>query len=300
MRSIMKSGVLFLLIPCVVGALALSVSSAGADSRTYQRKMIQGYAVTGHNHILGKPYFTWGEPYGPFNFPTMGIYNEGGGAPLPIDEDTPPDAILATAVDPRLLLVTGKSADYVVPTDWINVPLRDVPVNTDFAFVNTQKLPGVEDAEPLQVAQAEPSQPLTLGQWMAATGVANIVCRGDMATVELKLRNLIPNRMYAVWATLGLPKDGSASTFFPIPLGGAPNVLVTDGDGDAAYERKVNFCPLDADSTNRPLLTINVQYHGNHQNYGAVPEPAFIDGNWLGLITFNHVQFPINVELLEQ
>ena len=113
------------------------------------------------------------------------------------------------------------------------------------------------------------------------------------------MKSLIPNRMYSVWATPGLPRDGSATSFFPIPLGGVPNMLITDEDGDATYERSIKFCPFDTESTNRTLLTINVQYHANHQNYGAVPEPAFIDGNWLGIITFNHIQFPINVELLD-
>jgi hypothetical protein len=30
-----------------------------------------------------------------------------------------------------------------------------------------------------------------------------------------------------------------------------------------------------------------------------VVAPGFIDGNWPGLITFSHVVFPVNVELLD-
>lgn len=309
-----KENLMFLRTVCMTAALALPVSicaeslslpehkpsAVGSErgSKNFRRMVVQGYAVTGHNNILGRPYFSWGEPYGAFNFPTVGVYNETGEKPLPIDGNTASDAVLATAIDPGLLFVSGKGPDYVVPREWINVPLRSVPVNTDFAFVDKEVLPGEGAASPLELAQAEPSDALTLGRWMAAGGLAKITCRGDMATVDLSLNRLTPNRMYSVWATLGLPRDGSASTFFPIPLGGAPNILITDVQGDAEYRRKINFCPLDTRSTNRPLLTINVQYHANHQNYGAVPEPAFIDGYWLGLITFNHVQFPVNVELL--
>jgi hypothetical protein len=130
---------------------------------------------------------------------------------------------------------------------------------------------------------------------MRASGLAKIVCEDDHASVELQMRSLLPNRMYSVWATLGLPRDGSSPYFFPLPLGGTPNMFITDKEGDAVFKRYIKFCPLDPESTNRPLLLINVQFHANHQNYGAVPEPSFVPGFWLGLVTFSQMQFPINV-----
>lgn len=308
-KNSLKTMLSIVALSSAAGLLPLATSHAVAASNAEdgitqsrdgykKKKILKGYAVTGFNSILGKPFYNWGEPFGPFNFSTMGVYNASGAASLPLNHSTPGSAVLATYVDPTFLIVTNANPEDVDP-NWINVPLRDVPVNTDFGFVNTETLKGTLDTMPLEVAQAEPSNDITLEQWMAAEGNGNIYCEGESATIKLKMTNLIPNRMYSIFGSLGLPKDGSATTFFPIPLGGTPNMVVTDEDGDATYRRQIGFCPLNPESTNRELLTINVQYHANHQNYGAVPEPGFVDGLWQGIITFNHLQFPVNVELLD-
>lgn len=260
-------------------------------------RVIRGYAVTGSNVVMGKPLFSWGPPYGPFTLTHLGIYNPAGPNPLPINENTSPSAVLATYVDPNVLLVGGAKPEDVRP-EWINVPLRKIPVNTDFAFVVKRPLLGALSTPPLVPSQVESAGEITLSQWLKARGVVKITCRGDQATVNLALRDFLPNREYTVWATLGLPSDGTAQTFFPIPLGGTPNILITNKNGDADFRRVIRACPLVPDTTNRPLLTINVQFHGNHQSYGGVPEPAFIHGWWPGVVTFTQMQFPVNVELL--
>ena len=272
-------------------------NNTNSESTSIKKKIINGVAITGLNDVKGKPFYDWGQPFGAFGFPTIGVYNEFGNDSIPIDENTVGSAILASYIDPRFLIVTGATKEDVKP-EWVNVPLRNIPVNTDFAFVKKESLKGVMSTEPLELAQTEPSNHITLEQWMDASGVATILCRNTAALVKIRMKNLIPNRMYSVFGTLGLPRDGSATSFFPIPLGGSPNIFVTDVNGDAFYKREMNFCPFEKESTNRTLLTINVQYHADHQNYGAVPEPGFINGLWQGVITFNHVQFPVNVSLL--
>lgn len=267
-------------------------------------RVLQGVTVTGQNDVRGKPFFTWGPPYGPFHFPTVGVYNPNGTEPLHIDENTPDSAILSTIVDPTFLIVAGATPADVDPS-WVNVPLRDIPVNTDFFFVLNKALPGTLEAPlPIQQSQSDPAGPITLGQWMQARGTAHIVCEGEGANVRLDLKHLLPNRMYDVWATLGLPKGSDPNDpnplhrFFPIPLGGVPNVFVTDKHGNAEFKRWIKLCPFKPESTDRPVLTINVQWHGNQENYGGVTEPGFIHGQWLGVITFNAIQFPVNVQLL--
>lgn len=265
-------------------------------------KRIRGVAVTGVNSVLGKPFFSWGEPFGAsFNFPTMGALNRSGPSPLPLNANTPKSTILVTWIDRVFLALFNKPPDYVINPAWLNVPLRDVPVNVDFALMQTAPLRGVREAEPLELAQAEPANDITLGQWLKGGGVATIDCSGGAAEVRLRMSNLIPNRMYSVWATMGAPTPpGSpAPNAFPIPLGGAPNTFMTDENGDAAFKRWIKFCPLDAQSSGSPLLFIDVHFNSKHQTYGAVVAPGFIDGNWPGIITFSHVVFPVNVELLD-
>jgi hypothetical protein len=273
-----------------------------AQSPDRKVKRIRGVAVTGVNSILGKPFFSWGEPFGAsFNFPTMGALNRSGPQPLPLNENTPQSSILVSWIDRTFLALFNKPPDYVLNPAWLNVPLRDVPVNVDFAFMQTAPLRGVREAEPLELAQAEPANDITLGQWLQASGAATIECAGEGANIKLRMSRLIPNRMYTVWATMGAPTPpGSpAPNAFPIPLGGAPNTFMTDENGDGTFKRWVKFCPLDPQSGGSPLLFIDVQFNSKHQTYGAVVAPGFIDGNWPGLITFSHVVFPVNVELLD-
>jgi hypothetical protein len=315
LRRFVRAAVLAL-VPVALATQAGSVAARDAEQqgfhnehrrhshhwwrRHHRSKVIRGITVTGVNDVRGQPAFSWGPPYGTFGFPTLGVRNENGPEPLPIDSSTPDSAVLATYIDPEFLVVSGARPEDVKP-EWVNVPLFDVPINVDFNFVQYAPLPSVLNSTPIRPAQVEPgTNPITMGKWMDASGIAKISCKGDRATVKLRLRDLIPRRMYTVWATLGLPSDGSAETFFPIPLGGVPNILMSELDGSGEYEREIKFCPLKPRSTLRPLLTINVQFHATAQNFGGVPEPGFLPGWWQGVITFNQVVFPVNAEPLRR
>jgi len=288
-----------LVTAALAGDTGASQNGGHSDRRV---KHFRAVVVTGVNSALGEPVFSWGEPFGAaFNFPTMGAFNKEGPNPLPLDASTPASAVLASYIDPVFLALFGKPPDYVLNPQWLNVPIRQTPINVDFSLAKKQPLPGVRDAQPLDLAQAEPANAITLGEWMRGRGNASISCAGDGAEVQLRMRGLIPNRMYSVWATMGVPPQPGQQTpnAFPIPIGGTPNIFVTDREGDASFERWIKFCPLDAHATDNPLLFIDVQLNANDQTYGAVISPGFIDGNWPGIITFSHVVFPINVQLLK-
>ena len=261
-------------------------------------KRIRGYAVTGHNDILGEPFYDWGPPFGSFGFFTVGIYNEFGPEPLSLSRNVSRSALVSTALDPNLLASTGVTPAEVDPA-WINVPLRDVPIQ--YSFGKTKQFPGISSANSSEKAQSEPTNPITIAQWMKASGTAKIACTKSGSTIKLRMENLIPNRMYGVWATLGMSASGDPEVFPSIPIGGTPNLFITDEDGDAVFKRSMQFCPLAPDSTDRPLLVINVQYHSNHQNYGGINGPPLekIEGGyWIGTVIHNHLQFPVNVTLL--
>jgi hypothetical protein len=133
---------------------------------------------------------------------------------------------------------------------------------------------------------------------MQARGWATVDCSGAGADIRLRMKSLIPNRAYTVWAGMGIPSPSSvAPAVLPIPLGGAPSVFMTDENGDGTFKRWMNFCPFDTQPTESPLLFIDVHFVANHQTYGAAIAPGFVDGNWPGIITFSHVVFPISVEV---
>lgn len=279
-----------LVFPGVLLSVSASVFSMGDDDYTPKTRLIKAVVATGFNDVLGEPAFDLGEPFGLFSFTSMGLYNEFGDEPIFLSPDASMDARLATAVDPNFLALAGKTRDDVDPS-LENILLRDVPVNTDFSFINREPLRSISEADPQEVAQSEPSDDLTLGQWMEASGLTKITCHSkDRATLKIKTDSLVPNRLYSVWATLG----GEFLSSYPI--GGAPTAFMTDHNGDGFFKRELNFCPFDLDAAPRPVLVINVVYYSSHQNFGAVPEPVFVDGFWLGTVTHNHLQFPINVE----
>jgi hypothetical protein len=272
--------------------------------RSHERiKHIRGVTVTGVNSVRGKPFFDWGPPFGTFNFPSIFVYNEGGTEPLRIDEHTPDSAILATGISDEYLLIRGETWDVVKP-EWLNVPLRKWPILIDFGNVRRLELRGLNEADPLELSQSEPANDITLGQWMKASGHLTLTCSKRQANVKLRMKNLIPNRTYSVWATASLPDTvpGEPGRYAStLPIGGTPNVFVTDGNGDAAFERAIKFCPYDTQLPaggipTIPVLNIEVLYHGDHQTYGAIPAPGLM----LGLVTFSHVVFPIDVKLLDQ
>jgi hypothetical protein len=268
----------------------------GNRHRDRRVKYIRGVTVTGTNSVRGRPFFDWGGTYGTFNFPTTFIYNENGAQPLLIDEATPDSAVLATGVSPEYLLIRGDSPDVVKPES-INVPLRKVPVNIDFdpSLAKKRPLRGLLEADPLELSQAEPAADITLGQWMKASGVAAIECSGDGANIRLRMKNLIPNRIYSVWATMALAEPASGNVSSTLPVGGTPSIFMTDPSGDATYQRHIKFCPLDTQSGLSPMLDIELLYHANHSTYGAIPAPGLM----LGLLTFPHIVFPVNVALLD-
>lgn len=281
-----------------------SLSHRGA----YKWLVVRSIVATGLNDSLGVPPFDLGPPFGKFKFAMVGAHNPGATKPLPVTPDTPDSALLTTIVHPGFLQIARKTeAD--IPPGAENIPLASVPINVDFASVATAgpgrraPLKGVMSAGPIDVAQAEPADPLTLGRWKKGHGILKIVCESTTrATLRMVVRSLRPVRIYGIGATMGgifsLPQE--QWTLAPFTIGGVPHIFVTDEHGDGSIERDINFCPLDPPSMERPLLVMNLLQYSRHQNYGAVPEPVFVNGLFLGLVTHNHLQFPVNVEFSDE
>jgi hypothetical protein len=282
-----------------------AVGANEIERGAWKSLVVRSIVATGLNDSVGRPPFNLGSPFGSFSFAMMGAYKPGASEPLPITPNTPDSALLATIAHPNFLLIAGKTAADIPPGSQ-NIPFRDVPVNVDFASIATVgpgmhiPLKGVMSAGPQDVAQAEPADPITLGQWKKGRGILKIVCQSTkQATLKMAVRNLLPHRMYGIGATMGgvhgLPED--QKRLAPFTIGGVPHVFITDEHGNGEIERLINFCPLDPPSMERPLLVMNLLFYSRHQNYGAVPEPVFVNGLWLGMVTHNHLQFPVNVQL---
>jgi hypothetical protein len=273
-------------------AIAQSDAAHGDAIAATRVAAIDGRVVTGFNSYLGQPVVNYAPPVGTLSFEMLAEFNVFGGAPIPLRADTAKSKLLATFVSPAVLQAMGLTPDDVNPAS-INLPLRQVAPNLTADGLTRGSVPGLAMAQQVQVSQAEPSYPITLAEWERAGGSAKIVCGDDGASIELTLASLIPNRLYTAWAVFG----GTAIT--GIPLGGLPNVVVTDEWGDATLRRRLNFCPIDLKPGERPLLAIEVVLHGDHQSYGAVPDLGLAGRElslFAGTIRWAHLDFPITTQ----
>jgi hypothetical protein len=249
--------------------------------------VLRAHAASGTNRFLGQPISDFSFGFGTAGFSNVGVFNASGNQPLPLDSQAFSSSILATSVDPGFLALFGKTSADVNP-NLVNVPLRSVAVNADLAGVNRVSTVGIGSAAQTQPSQAEPARTVTLGDWVRARGSAAIECENHAAIVQLEFSGLLPNRIYSVWGIFGGP-----SGLFPFPLGGVPNIFVTDRSGRASFERQLNFCPQRTAANESPLLAIDVVFHSDNQIYGLVPEPD-LAGFFTGTVTNTQLEFLVN------
>ena len=260
-----------------------------ASQRTV--RSVRGVAVTGLNQRLGEPLRDFGPPLGPFGFATAAAFNPTGGEPLPLTPSTPADTLLATTADPAVLAIFGVDPDEIDPSV-LNIPLREVPVNVDPGGEVRIPLDGAFAVPPLTPHQAAPVDPITVGDWLRAEGEAQILCGDGAAVARLRMRNLIPNRLYTVWAAFATPAGPR-----PIPFGGVPNTFSTDERGSARFVRSLQYCPFEPTSDGGLLLSLIAVLHSDHQVYAV--EPALPRaGLPPGVVAHAHLEFGLAGEPL--
>lgn len=237
--------------------------------------------ATGLNRSKGVPLYKFELPNGAVvtpGFDALGEYDPDPAATnsIPLDPLTPDNTILASFLDPKAFF-----AGQPVNPALLNVLLRDVQTWTNFApafnlstrstppaHLDAPVFPGVSQAEP------NPEEDVTMGEWFEAKGKMRIKCNVKGNSVKIKLRGLLPNRLYTVWALWFVP--GPNPAIFPQPLGGVPNVYVTDRNGRATFKRNLNFCPPEAAQApfdGKILVELATHLHSDHIAYGGIPSP---------------------------
>ena len=267
-----KAGLTLLLLATLVVTLVGCSSAAAGDAQKFEAEV-----TTGVNRLYGQPLLEFGFMPTPFKekfeFEMMGVINPDGPNPRPLTSSTPDSAVLASLVDAQgvgLPQAIFQSADLTMG----NVPLRDI--QTWVLPPNLKKraaLPPYLAGPVTGPTQAEPSGSGTKGDWFKASGALIIDCGPEGNSVRANVKALIPNRLYTVWA---LWLDLSGPKMIPVPLGGTPNVIITDKQGDGTLERDLNFCPVDAaleGVDGKRLAEIGVHLHSDHAAYGPVPAP---------------------------
>ncbi len=287
--------------------IGATLTTAHADSDIERHditRVIKAEIATGPNMYLDRPIRDHGTvqgiPMGTLGFAELGEYNPGMDEALPLTQDTPDNAILATFLDPNFVSFIGFDPNDLNP-DVLNVPLQKVATLSQrigangLPLVERTQLPAMHDSLPFQPSIAGPNKEITLGDWKKATGKAIIKCDEDTHSIELRMKHLIPNRVYSVWSA-------NASSYigpFNQPLAGAPSAVTTDEKGNARFQRELNFCPLEADEISKTqMMWIMVVLHTDHMAYGGVFAPNS-DSLFGGTVAHVHLHFPLLGSLLE-
>jgi len=255
---------LFLGVSCVTG-----VSFAGEKNNKVKKSVIRAEVVTGLNISKGEVLYDLGGDLGGANFDFVFAHEPDMLEASVITQDTDENVLLATGYDPDFANLLGLDVS-TVPSDALNVPLRDVPITVDpFAGTRIKLDPISSDNFNLGPALSSPSTPITLRDWYKAQGLAKVKCIGNTASVTMAFKGLVPNGLYTLWGIFGTDAndDGAIDGVAAIPFGGVPNVMTASSRGRSVFERILPFCPDESVD----LLLVDVVYHADGAANGGQP-----------------------------
>jgi hypothetical protein len=114
---------------------------------------------------------------------------------------------------------------------------------------------------------------LSLRDWRAAEGSAEVHCRDGQATVNARFTNLVPNATYSLWyAFVPSPPTVPFTGALDLPLGardGSQSVLHSDAAGNAEYH--ASFTPCLQASGEQLMAMLGLAWHSDGQTYGSSP-----------------------------
>ena len=279
---ISTKNVLFLII-------ALSFVNQLSAKEKGSVKYIRGEAATGFNQKLGEALWDFGELGSPTIVTSFG-YNPDSNEPDNLTKDTPRNTLIATGADLAFYDAIGVTPD----EKYINIPLREFPIIINDKAERATLKSILETSEEYENSLSVPAYPVTLRKWLKVKSLAKVKCRKNgTSTISLYFNGLIPNGIYTVWGIFAIDddNDGNFDTVVPKALGGVPNALIPNKRGRAEFQRKLNFCPLDAESG---LKVVDIAYHIDGNVFGAASDLS--TQNFPGLLAApTHVEFPFNV-----
>lgn len=264
------------LVMIALSSMFFSVNVIADDEWEYedgtQVRVIEATAATGMNRLFGQPIARFPEPLATFGFTTIGAFNPGSNRPAPLTNESPDSTLITNFVDIEFVeFFFLQPIDPVLLAN-INIPMRQLPVANDVGGANTRILPGTLETDQMTLSQAEPSAPITLGDWLKARGTLTITCPVDgPARVHASMTGLIPNRFFTFLEWFR-PAPGSPFVLVPGIFGGIPGTVASDEDGNAEYSAILNICPpMSVDDTDHRLMNVVLVLQTDHQSYGGTP-----------------------------
>ena len=129
------------------------------------------------------------------------------------------------------------------------------------------------DASKLGPYAAGAQLDFTLGEWLAASGTADLTCDGTKGTLRAEFQNLVPEGLYTMWNFFAGQQLAKFHTY-DLPVGapdGSESVFVADAKGNAVYE--VSFEPCLQGTTPQLMAGLAIAYHSDGETHGYEPGP---------------------------
>lgn len=260
----------------------------------------------------------------------VGVFSPGGSQD--ITTETSLNSIIATHipddVSDILTDAFGQDISDIIPEEQLNVPIHEsftipsalaVEPNSESEPSNPESEPLNSDSGPLELESRiqlpfnfpgpladnpkftveNTQEPVTLQDWNQATGNVELESYSDATGhVRIEAEGLLPNAVYTAWSVFAVTEESPEGTegvspFAGTPLSGLPNTIVADENGEAVFERDLNYDPLELDN---PLMYITLFQHWDNVIYGinnAIEEFS------VGLVGSNQLFFPVGNHLLE-
>ena len=142
----------------------------------------------------------------------------------------------------------------------------------------------------------------TVGDWAAIKGRLDYQCSDNgTSTVEIGIKNGLPKSIYTMWDVGAVNPLTIDEAGYAVPLGGLPNVFVTDANGCGHAKVELPYClarPCEAGASSCTNY-VSIFYHFDDQVYGGAPAESFM-GVPVGSIGANHMVWNITGTPLSQ
>lgn len=295
----------------IIGSICISLSVHAGMSTNKTINFI-GIPVTGQNSLLGVSPIDYGTlsgvDIGQAGFHQLGEFDPYNTFPRKLNPDTPLSAVLSTTIDLEFLSDLDLS-ESIIRNNMINVKLNDVEIITSIDGSVRHKLPSIFKLSTIGIGKASlpnVNKDITLQRWLDARSKLQIECNDNQTTeLELRANKLLPLSLYSINANVVIEGEGIKS----LPLGGLSNLVTTDFDGNARYERTLKKCILDefytAKGKKAKVMNVTIVYHSDTGSYGALTHAAFSEGvideqenignlNYFpGTVSHVHIEIPL-------
>lgn len=113
----------------------------------------------------------------------------------------------------------------------------------------------------------------TLGEWLSASGKANLNCDAGKGSIRAEFQNLVPNGLYTMWNFFAGQQLAKFHTY-DLPIGaadGSEATFTADDKGQAIYE--ASFEPCLQGTTPQLMAGLAIAYHSDGMTHGYEPGP---------------------------